>query len=233
MKTVRNLIHLFAFLQGIATIAAYLTFEVKSFGRGRSISNLIHREIHSAALQRNGKVFTNRGSVVFSSNIESESEISSPSQPSNIFDVSNAAKKRTQVMFVCRRNSCRSQMAEGLAKNFISTVGNQLDDIGVYSSGLIEGSYVHPTAITVMADIGIDITHQTSDALCSFSSDQYDAVICMCGCGIELPTQWTSNKTIFEEWDLDDPDGQPIETFYRVRDEIQDRVAELITKLER
>lgn len=128
-----------------------------------------------------------------------------------------------KVMFVCRRNSCRSQMAEGFAK----TLGK--DKIEVTSSGL-EASRVHPTAIEVMSEVGIDISNQTSDPLSNFKADDYDAVISMCGCGTNLPPQWVTQE-VFEDWELDDPDGQPIETFHRVRDEIKDRVAELITRL--
>ena len=128
-----------------------------------------------------------------------------------------------KVMFVCKRNSCRSQMAEGFAK----TLGK--DKITVSSSGL-QDSRVHPTAIEVMSEIGIDISNQTSDPLSNFTATDYDAVISMCGCGVNLPTEWVTQE-IFEDWELDDPDGQPIETFYRVRDEIKERVTDLIEQL--
>ncbi|MGF1591138.1 MAG: arsenate reductase, glutathione/glutaredoxin type [Pleurocapsa sp.] len=128
-----------------------------------------------------------------------------------------------KVMFVCKRNSCRSQMAEGFAK----TLGK--DQIEVTSSGL-EASRVHPTAIEVMSEIGIDISNQTSDPLSDFQADDYDAVISMCGCGAGLPPEWVM-QSVFEDWELDDPDGQPIETFHRVRDEIKERVAKLINQL--
>ena len=128
-----------------------------------------------------------------------------------------------KVMFVCRRNSCRSQMAEGFAK----TLGEE--KIEVTSSGL-EASRVHPTAIEVMSEIGIDISNQTSDALSDFKADDYDAVISMCGCGVNLPPEWVMQE-VFEDWELDDPDGQPIETFHRVRDEIKERVAQLIDQI--
>ncbi|HEY9770272.1 MAG TPA: arsenate reductase, glutathione/glutaredoxin type [Coleofasciculaceae cyanobacterium] len=125
-----------------------------------------------------------------------------------------------KVMFVCRRNSCRSQMAEG----FPRALGE--GKIEVTSSGL-EASRVHPTAIEVMSEIGIDISKQTSDPLSNFKADDYDAVISMCGCGTGLPAEWVT-QSVFEDWELDDPDRQPIETFHRVRDEIKERVARLI-----
>ncbi len=126
-------------------------------------------------------------------------------------------------MFVCQRNSCRSQMAEGLAK----TLGE--GQIEVTSSGL-EASRVHPTAIEVMSEVGIDLSNQTCDPLSDFNAKDYDAVISMCGCGVNLPPEWLTQE-LFEDWQLDDPDGQPIETFYRVRDEIKERVAKLINQL--
>ena len=128
-----------------------------------------------------------------------------------------------KVMFVCRRNSCRSQMAEGFAK----TLGK--GKINVTSSGL-EASRVHPTAVKVMSEIGIDLSNQTSDALSDFQANDYDAVISMCGCGTSLPPEWVTQE-VFEDWELDDPDGQPIETFHLVRDEIKERVAKLVEQL--
>lgn len=126
-------------------------------------------------------------------------------------------------MFVCKRNSCRSQMAEGFAKH----LGQ--GKIRVSSSGL-EASRVHPTAIAVMSEIGIDIGDQTSDPLTEFNPEDYDIVISLCGCGVNLPEAWVLRE-MFEDWQLDDPDGQPLETFRRVREEIRDRVKQLIASL--
>jgi arsenate reductase len=128
-----------------------------------------------------------------------------------------------KVMFACKKNSCRSQMAEGFAK----TLG--AGKIAVTSSGL-EASKVHPGAIEVMQEIGIDITDQSSKPISDFQADDYDAVISLCGCGVNLPEGWVLQE-IFEDWLIDDPDGQSIETFRRVRDEIKERVAGLIAKL--
>ncbi|RMH75592.1 MAG: arsenate reductase, glutathione/glutaredoxin type [Cyanobacteria bacterium J007] len=128
-----------------------------------------------------------------------------------------------KVMFVCKRNSCRSQMAEGFAKH----LGQ--GKINVSSSGL-EASRVHPTAIAVMSEVGIDIGDQTSDPLTEFNPQDYDIVISLCGCGVNLPEAWVLRE-IFEDWQLDDPDGQPLETFRRVREEIRDRVQQLIASL--
>jgi arsenate reductase len=125
-------------------------------------------------------------------------------------------------MFVCKKNSARSQMAEGFAK----TLGK--GKIDVTSSGL-EASQVRPEAIATMKDIGIDITDQTSKALSNFDPENFDVVISLCGCGVNLPPEWVTRE-VFEDWQLDDPAEQP-EIFPRVRDEIQQRVNQLIQSL--
>lgn len=125
-------------------------------------------------------------------------------------------------MFVCKKNSARSQMAEGFAK----TLGK--GKIVVTSSGL-EASVVRPEAIAAMKEVGVDINTQTSKALSDFNPENFDAVISLCGCGVNLPPEWLT-RDLFEDWQLDDPAEQP-EIFPRVRDEIKDRVTRLIESL--
>lgn len=127
-----------------------------------------------------------------------------------------------RVMFVCKKNSARSQMAEGFAK----TLGK--GKIEVTSSGL-EASQVRPEAIATMKEIGIDITDQHSKPLSDFKAEDFDAVISLCGCGVNLPTHWV-RREVFQDWQLDDPAEQP-EFFPRVRDQIQERVTQLIESL--
>ncbi|BAC87945.1 arsenate reductase, glutathione/glutaredoxin type [Gloeobacter violaceus] len=128
-----------------------------------------------------------------------------------------------KVMFVCKRNSCRSQMAEGYARTLGAGV------IEVVSSGL-EASRVHPTAVQVMAAAGVDIAGQISKPLSDFGSEDFDVVISLCGCGVNLPEAWLTRE-IFEDWRVEDPDGQPVEVFHRVRDEIKQRVQNLVDAL--
>lgn len=128
-----------------------------------------------------------------------------------------------RVMFVCKKNSARSQMAEGFAK----TIGK--GKIAVISSGL-EASQVRPEAIATMKDAGIDISDQTSKALNEFKSENFDVVISLCGCGVNLPPEWVTRE-VFEDWQLDDPAEQP-EIFPRVRDEIRERVTRLVESLQ-
>jgi arsenate reductase (thioredoxin) len=54
-------------------------------------------------------------------------------------------------------------------------------------------------------------------------------VISLCGCGVNLPTEWVL-RDVFEDWQLDDP-AEQLEIFPRVRDEVKERVALLIGKL--
>jgi arsenate reductase (thioredoxin) len=124
-----------------------------------------------------------------------------------------------RVMFVCKKNSARSQMAEGFAKHLGS------GKIEVTSSGL-EASIVRPEAIATMKDAGIDITSQTSNALSEFKAEDFDVVVSLCGCGVNLPPEWVARE-VFQDWQLDDPAEQP-EIFPRVREEVRDRVAKLI-----
>lgn len=127
-----------------------------------------------------------------------------------------------RVMFVCKKNSARSQMAEGFAKKF------GMGKIEVTSSGL-EASQVNPIAIKVMSEVGIDITDQRSKALSEFKPEDFDVVISLCGCGVNLPPDWVLRE-VFEDWQLDDPAEQP-EIFPRVRDQVKERVIKLVETL--
>jgi arsenate reductase len=128
-----------------------------------------------------------------------------------------------RVMFVCKKNSARSQMAEGFAKHLGT------DKIEVTSSGL-EASQVRPEAIATMKDAGVDISNQTSKALSDFKPEDFDVVISLCGCRVNLPPEWLMRE-VFEDWQLDDPAEQP-EIFSKVRDEVRERVTHLIESLE-
>jgi arsenate reductase (thioredoxin) len=127
-----------------------------------------------------------------------------------------------RVMFVCKKNSARSQMAEGFAKKLGA------GKISVTSSGLAS-SQVNPIAIKVMQDVGIDISQQTSNPLSEFQPTDFDVVISLCGCGVNLPPEWVT-QSIFEDWQLDDPAEQP-EIFPRVRDEVKERVEKLVSTM--
>ncbi len=134
-----------------------------------------------------------------------------------------------RVMFVCKANSARSQMAEGFARTM--GAGRSFN----FTSSGLQKTEVHPKAIQVMSDAGIDISSHTSNALVEYSPDNYDVVISLCGCGHNLPEDWAFKKKpgkVFEDWSLTDPIGQPDEVYVRVRDRIKDRVGRLLDMLE-
>jgi arsenate reductase (thioredoxin) len=126
-------------------------------------------------------------------------------------------------MFICQKNSSRSQMAEGFAKN----LGK--GKIEVSSAGL-EASQVNPKAIEVMLEVNIDLSNYTSNALSEFNSEDYYAIISLCGCRVNLPTEWLIQE-VFEDWEVEDPDNKSLDTFRRVRNEIKELVFNFIDRL--
>ncbi|MEL6162770.1 MAG: arsenate reductase, glutathione/glutaredoxin type [Cyanobacteria bacterium J06628_3] len=128
-----------------------------------------------------------------------------------------------KVMFVCKKNSRRSQMAEAFARKFGE------GKIGVTSSGL-ESSFVDPKTVEIMSEIDMDISNQDSKALSEFNPEDYDVVISLCGCGVNLPPEWVTRE-VFEDWQLDDPEGGELETYRRIREEVKERVIKLIDDL--
>ena len=134
--------------------------------------------------------------------------------------------RKTRVLFICTGNSARSQMAEGFARN---NGGDVLDA----SSGGIEPKGVHPLTPKVMAEREIDIKLQTSKRFHVADAAAADIVVTLCDdardrCPI-LPARVTAHH-----WSLEDPaaasEDEAIDVFRRVRDEIEQQVAELIGK---
>lgn len=125
-----------------------------------------------------------------------------------------------RVMFVCKKNSRRSQMAEGFAR----ALGG--DQVYVASAGL-EASFVDPLTVQVMQEVGIDISQQRSKPLSEFQPADFDAVISLCGCGVSLPPEWLT-RDYFADWQLEDPEGGDLDTFRRVRDQVKERVTQFL-----
>jgi len=82
-------------------------------------------------------------------------------------------KKKKRILFLCIANSCRSQMAEGLVRHF---AGNTFI---AESAGYMSTS-VHPDAVHVMKEIGIDISNQRSKAVSELYGREFDVVITVC-----------------------------------------------------
>ena len=125
-----------------------------------------------------------------------------------------------KVAFVCVGNSCRSQMAEGFAREY---AGDILD---VYSAGTDPSSEVKPNAVKAMDEVGIDISDHYPKLLEEMPS-KIDILITM-GCGVECPYIPCKFR---EDWGLDDPAGQPMEMFRETREIIDGEVKELIEKI--
>lgn len=127
---------------------------------------------------------------------------------------------KVKVAFVCTGNSCRSQMAEGLARYY----GN--DVLEVYSAGTHPAAGVNPDAVAVLKEIGIDISSHRPKLLDDIPYE-IDILIKM-GCGVVCP--FIPNR-YEDDWGLPDPVGQPVEEFRRVRDIIKEKVLELVEKV--
>ncbi|GAA5028865.1 arsenate reductase ArsC [Microbacterium fluvii] len=125
------------------------------------------------------------------------------------------------VLFVCVHNAGRSQMAAG----YLRELGG--GRIEVLSAGSEPADRINPVAVAAMAEEGIDIVGETPKVLTVDAVRESDVVITM-GCGDTCPI---FPGTRYEDWQLDDPAGQPIEAVRAVRDEIRARVERLVDEL--
>ena len=130
-------------------------------------------------------------------------------------------KDQPEVLFVCVHNAGRSQMAAGLLK---LRSGNR---INVRSAGSAPAEEIDPNAIVALEELGIDIGQAFPKPLTDEVVRAADVVITM-GCGDACPI-FPGKR--YEDWQLDDPAGQDLDTVRRIRDEIDDRVQKLIAEL--
>ena len=125
---------------------------------------------------------------------------------------------KPSVLFVCVHNAGRSQMAAA----FLTVLGN--GQIEVRSAGSQPADKINPAAVEAMAEVGIDMSAEIPKILTSAAVRDSDVVITM-GCGDECP--YFPGKR-YEDWDVADPAGQPIEAVRDIRDDIQARVTALL-----
>ena len=125
------------------------------------------------------------------------------------------------VLFVCVHNAGRSQMAAG----FMSTLSG--GKVEVLSAGSAPKDSINPIAVEAMAEVGIDIANNVPKVLTPEAVQQSDVVITM-GCGDTCP--FFPGKR-YEDWVLDDPAGQGIESVRVIRDEIKKRVEDLLKEI--
>jgi arsenate reductase len=128
------------------------------------------------------------------------------------------------VLFVCVHNAGRSQIAEAWTRHFAKERGL---DVQVESAGTLGGGSLNPNAVAVMEEVGVTMSEQYPKALTQDMADRADRIISM-GCGVDAEA-CPAKFLVTEDWGLDDPAGQPIETVRRIRDEIRIRVQEMLS----
>ncbi len=125
-----------------------------------------------------------------------------------------------KILILCTGNSCRSQMAHGFLQSFDK-------NLQVFSAGTEASGKLNPTAVKVMAEIGIDISHHTSDSVEKYLNQAWDYVITVCGGANESCPAFYGDVKHRLHIGFDDPShvvGSQefiMSEFYRVRDEIK------------
>ena len=136
----------------------------------------------------------------------------------------------TRVLFLCTGNSCRSQMAEGLLRHY---AGDRLEaaSAGTNPVGL------NPRAVGAVAEIGVDISNQSSKHVDSVIDDAFDYVITVCDHAREsCPVLPAGTKQL--HWSFEDParaegsEGEKMAVFRRVRDQIAGRIRGFLASLD-
>lgn len=125
------------------------------------------------------------------------------------------------VLFVCVHNAGRSQMAAGYLQALAG------DCVEVYSAGSEPADKINAMAVAAMAEEGIDISGNTPQVLTTDAVREADVVITM-GCGDTCPI-FPGKR--YEDWELTDPAGLPLDEVRTVRDDIKSRVQNLIAEL--
>ena len=124
----------------------------------------------------------------------------------------------TRILFVCVENSCRSQMAEGFARQ---------QGRDAHSAGSAPSGVVNPLAIASMGEIGYDLSTHRSKSLDEIPPGPYAAAITM-GCGDACPFV---EAELREDWEVPDPNAMEPDDFRKVRDQIEERVRDLLERL--
>ena len=130
-------------------------------------------------------------------------------------------EEQPEVLFVCVHNAGRSQMAAGLVK--LRSQGR----IHVRSAGSAPGEEINQAAVAAMEELGVDMSEEFPKPLTDEVVRAADVVVTM-GCGDACPI-YPGKR--YEDWALDDPAGQGLETVRRIRDELDRRVRMLIAEL--
>jgi arsenate reductase len=131
------------------------------------------------------------------------------------------AKEVPEVLFVCVHNAGRSQMAAALLDHHAK------GRVHVRSAGSDPGDQINPAVVAAMAEWDIDLSSEFPKPLTDEFVKAADVVITM-GCGDACPI-YPGKR--YEDWELDDPAGQPVEVVRRIRDDLDARVQALLAEL--
>ena len=126
-------------------------------------------------------------------------------------------------LFVCLHNAGRSQMSQAL---FDRAAGGRHT---AASAGTQPGERVHPQVVEAMRELDIDLGGRSPQALTRELAERADVVVTM-GCGDECP--YIPGRR-YIDWELEDPAGLPVEQVRAIRDDIDRRVRELVSELDR
>jgi protein-tyrosine-phosphatase len=126
-----------------------------------------------------------------------------------------------EVLFVCVHNAGRSQMAAALLDHHAK------GKVVVRSAGSDPADGLNPAVVAAMAEVSIDLSRKLPKPLTDRAVRAADVVITM-GCGDACPI-YPGKR--YEDWQLQDPAGQPIEVVRRIRDDIDTRVQQLLSEL--
>jgi arsenate reductase (thioredoxin) len=130
-------------------------------------------------------------------------------------------KEIPEVLFVCVHNAGRSQMAAGLMNKLAK------GRVHVRTAGSDPAEEINPGAVEAMGEVGVDLSQELPKPLTDEFVRAADAVITM-GCGDACPI-YPGKR--YEDWELEDPAGKDLETVRRIRDEIEQRVRDLLGEL--
>jgi arsenate reductase len=137
-------------------------------------------------------------------------------------DGASVSDQRPPVLYVCVHNAGRSQMAAGFTE---ALSGGQ---VRVLSAGSEPADQLNPVAVQAMAEKGIDIAGNRPQVLTAEDVSASDVVITM-GCGDACPI-FPGKR--YEDWELTDPAGRPLEQVRPIRDDIERRVQLLLASLD-
>src|SRR3954471_6203213 len=130
----------------------------------------------------------------------------------------------SHVLFVCLHNAGRSQMSAAL---FERAAGGRHRALSAGSEADPDG-HVHPPVVEAMRELGIDLSARRPQQLSVELAEQADVVVTM-GCGDACP--YIPGKR-YIDWELEDPKGRPVEAVRETRDEIRERVRQLVRELD-